>query len=505
MLEQISTPLLFVGILVLYFLVLVWIGRRTSAQGDNTTFFTGNRSSPWYLVAYGMIGASLSGVTFLSIPGDVLFSGFSYMQLVAGYIAGYLVIAFVLLPVYYKLNLTTIYGYLEQRFGRNAYKTGAFYFLLSRSIGSAFRLFLVALVLQTFISDPLGFPFEATVLVTIILIWVYSFKGGIKTIVYTDTLQTTFMLLSLGISLVYLWQQIQLLEPNSSVWQQVGEMGMDYWLVWEPSAKNHFLKHFFGGMFITITMTGLDQDMMQKNLTCKSLKESQKNVLWMSSLLVPVNFLFLLLGSLLYVYGSKVGFLQIETLAEGKKIWMQNTGIISSDKVFAVIAAYKLPVFAALLFFVGLVAAAYSTADSGLTALTTTFCVDFLGFKEGKGTVKQRYWVHFAFSMLLFVMIIVFKKLNNEAVIKELFTIAGYTYGPLLGMFTFGLLHKHKTRDMWIPIVCVLSPLFTFVLHHYSEILFNGYVFGFELLLVNGFITYLGLWVLSWRRNKSQF
>lgn len=500
--------LLVTGILLLYFLMLTIIGWFTSGKSDNDTFFRGNRSSPWFLVAFGMIGASLSGVTFLSVPGAVGKEGFSYIQVVLGYLLGYLVIIQVLLPLYYSLNLTTIYTYLHKRFGRSSYKTGAFYFLLSRSIGSSFRLFLVAMVFQAFVSDHLGVPFELTVFFTILLIWLYSFKGGIKTIVYTDTLQTFFMLLALGITLVYVWNQLESMGINPI--EKLSASKYSEWFVWEKGAKNHFLKHFFGGMFITIVMTGLDQDMMQKNLTCRNLKDAQKNMFWMSLSLVPVNLLFLSMGALLYIYGIESGFLteffqNSEMMSEGKHLgFTMPSGemeYIKTDQMFPYTASNYLPGIAGLFFFIGLVSAAYSSADSALTSMTTSFCIDFLNFDENNGNKKTRQLVHVGVSVFLFLQILLFKAINNDAVINELFTIAGYTYGPLLGLFAFGLFTKLAVKDKWVPIVCVISPMLCFILNKYSESLFDGYKFGFELLILNGMLTFTGLFLL--RKNTK--
>ncbi|MBW7846130.1 MAG: sodium:solute symporter, partial [Bacteroidia bacterium] len=347
---MIQHTLLFPIILIGYFLLLIIIGKLTEGNGDNSTFFRGNRSSPWFLVAFGMIGASLSGVTFLSIPGAVGKESFSYMQMVFGYFIGYQVIAHVLLPVYYKLNLTSIYTYLQSRFGNTAYKTGAFYFLISRSIGSALRLFIAAVVLQTFIFDKLNLPFEFTVFVTIALIWLYSFKGGIKTIVYTDTLQTALMLIALGVSIIFLWQQIGSIE-DISVWNKIQSSHYSKIFIWDSGQKNYFWKHFLGGMFIAITMTGLDQDMMQKNLTCKNLKDAKKNIFWMSAMLIPVNFIIVILGALLFIYGVDSGVLienfnNPELMAQGKQLTYISTAgtteYLKTDQLFPVLAANNL-------------------------------------------------------------------------------------------------------------------------------------------------------------------
>jgi Na+/proline symporter len=495
---------LFPALLLGYFLLLNLIGFWVGKKGDNRTFFTGNRNSPWMLVAFGMIGASLSGVTFLSIPGAVWKNQLSYMQIVLGYFVGYMVIVYVLLPLYYKLKLPTIYSYLLQRFGVYSYKIGAFYFILSRTLGSALRLFLAAVVLQTFISENLGIPFEITVFLTILLVWLYSFKGGIKTIVYTDTFQTFFMLLSLVLTCVFLWNHLAPSSPDG-VWSRAIQSPFSQWFVWDTSAKNYFWKDFIGGMFITIVMTGLDQDMMQKNLTCRNLPESQKNVRTMSLLLLPVNFLFLFLGILLYLYGMGEGILEattenkiLFTTPEKEQILLANT-----DAVFPMIAANYLPAGIAIVFFLGLVAAAYSSADSALTALTTSFCVDFLGFNEEKGSATTRKWVHIGFASLLFVVILIFKYNNSDAVITELLKLAAFTYGPLLGMFGFGMLSKRKVRDKWVPLICILSPILCYVIDKNSVAWLNGYKFGIELLLLNGTLTAIGLGIFSQKEKET--
>lgn len=496
---------LFPALLLGYFILLNLIGRWVGNKADNRTFFTGNRNSPWMLVAFGMIGASLSGVTFLSIPGAVWKNQFSYMQIVLGYFLGYMVIVYVLLPLYYRLQLPTIYSYLAQRFGNYSYKTGAFYFLLSRTLGSALRLFLAAVVLQTFISESWGIPFELTVFVTIALVWLYSFKGGIRTIVYTDTFQTFFMLLSLILTCVFLWNTLNISSPQG-VWNRAMESPFSQWFVWDISAKNYFWKDFIGGMFITIVMTGLDQDMMQKNLSCRNLPEAQKNVRTMSLLLIPVNFLFLFLGLLLYLYGMEVGF--IEAASDNKVLFSMSNGnqeiLGNTDAVFPLTASHYLPAGIAIVFFLGLVAAAYSSADSALTALTTSFCVDFLGFNEEKGSQTTRKWVHIGFAMLLFIVILLFKISNNDAVITELLKLAAFTYGPLLGMFAYGMLSKKRVRDKWVPLVCILSPVLCYLIDTNSVFLLNGYKFGIELLLINGALTACGLHLLSYNTSKSK-
>jgi Na+/proline symporter len=474
------TILLIVG---LYFLGLVIISRITSGKADNEAFFIGNHQSPWYLVAFGMIGASLSGVTFISIPGWVGSSQFAYMQTVLGYLVGYMVIGTILMPLYYRLNLTSIYTYLESRFGFWSYKTGAFYFILSRTIGAAFRLFLVSNVLQFTVFDHLGIPFWLTVVFTILLIWLYTFRGGIKTIVWTDTLQTLFMLISVIITVYMIgdafgWTAAELVS-NVSLSEYSKVFFFD-----DTDSPNYFWKHFIGGAFIAICMTGLDQDMMQKNLSCKNLSDAQKNMFWFSISLVFVNLLFLSLGALLYLYAGTFGI----ELPE------------KSDNLFPMLAMDgHLGNVVAVFFILGLVAAAYSSADSALTALTTSFSIDILDINKypAESGIRIRKAVHIGMSVLLFCFILLFRIINDESVIKELFVLAGYTYGPLLGLFSFGMMMKRKVRDFLVPLVCLISPVACYVLKDNSQSWFNGYEFGFELLLVNGIITFTGLLMIS--------
>jgi Na+/proline symporter len=428
-----------------------------------------------------MVGASLSGVTFISVPGWVGDTQFSYMMVVLGYLVGYFVIAQVLLPLYYKLNLTSIYTYLESRFGFWSYKTGAFYFLLSRVIGASFRMFLVVNVLQLFVFDAWGIPFGITIALFILLIWLYTFKGGIRTIVWTDTLQTTFMLLAVGISIYLISKSLNF--SLSSLISAVADSDYSKMVFTEWQDKRFVVKQFLSGAFIAIVMTGLDQDMMQKNLSCRNLKDAKKNILTLSWILVPVNLLFLFLGASLYLYANQKG-IQIPEL---------------TDDLFPTIAIKHLGVFAGLVFIIGLIAAAYSSADSALTALTTSFSVDFLGIEKKsnlneKQRIRIRTIVHIGISLLVLVVIIVFRAINDQAVIAKLFTIAGYTYGPLLGLYAFGLLTKHSVKDKWVPVIAFISPVVCYILSIFSESLFNGYKFGFELLIVNGLITFIGLY-----------
>ncbi|WP_017732776.1 sodium:solute symporter [Nafulsella turpanensis] len=476
-------PILVIVVIAAYFCLLLLISYLTSRgeTSDSETFFTANRQSPWYLVAFGMIGASLSGVTFISIPGEVGSTGFSYFQVVMGYMVGYFVIGSVLLPLYYRLNLISIYGYLEQRFGFWSYKTGAFYFLISRIVGAAFRLFLVAGVLQLAVFDAWELPFWVTVAVTIGLIWLYTFKGGIKTIVYTDTLQTAFMLLAVCISIYLISEELSM--GMEGMLQTVQQSEYSKMFFWNFDGANYFWKQFIAGAFIAIVMTGLDQDMMQKNLTCRSLGDAQKNMFWFSSVLLVVNLFFLCLGALLYIYIGEKGIAMPER----------------TDNLYPMLALDHFPLIAGVLFLLGIIAAAYSSADSALTALTTSFCVDFLEFrkKPDEGKKKIRTMVHIGFSIILFLVILAFNSLNDKSVISQLFKAAGFTYGPLLGLFAFGLFTRRQITDRWAPLVCFLTPLIAFGLDFWSEELFGGFKFGFFILLVNGVLTFVGLWLIS--------
>jgi solute:Na+ symporter, SSS family len=485
--EVLMSPQFIVLTIVLYFAMLVFISRYTSRGATNATFFIGGKQSKWYLVAIGMIGSSLSGVTFISIPGWVGSSQFAYMQTVLGYLVGYAVIGMVLMPLYYRLNLTSIYTYLDNRFGNYSYKTGASFFLLSRTIGASFRMFLVASVLQFTVFDQMGLPFEATVIITILLIWMYTFRGGIKTIVYTDVLQTVFMLASVIVTIFIISDHLSW--DFGTMVNKISESSFSKMFFFDDSnSPNYFWKHFIGGAFIAICMTGLDQDMMQKNLSCRNIGEAQKNMFWFSVSLVFVNLIFLSVGALLYLYSAQMQIILPE----------------KSDNLYPMLAmGGQLGVFLPVIFILGLIAAAYSSADSALTALTTSFCIDILDIQKKYQDEKQqeriRKLTHLGMSVMMFLAIIVFRHLNNDSVIKELFTIAGYTYGPLLGLYSFGMFTKMQVKDKWVPIVCILSPVICFILDKNSVAWMGGYKFGFELLLLNGVITFLGLWGLRRR------
>ena len=466
----------------LYFGLLMLVAKLTSRRTDNDAFFRGNRQSPWYVVAFGMIGASLSGVTFVSVPGMVRGIDMTYMQTVMGFFVGYLIIAHVLLPLYYKLNLTTIYSYLGTRIGKYSYKTGASFFLLSKIIGAAARLYLVCLILQHYVFDALHIPFTASVIGIVILIWLYTRKSGIKTIVWTDSFQTFCLLAALGLILFQVSEQMNL--GVGGMVKAVAESDYSRIFVFDDwASKQNFFKQFFSGIFITIVMTGLDQDMMQKNLSCKGLREAQKNMYSYGISFVPVNFLFLSLGVLLLLLASQTGL----TLPE------------KSDDILPFFAAEGRLGFATLVFFtIGIVAAAFSSADSALTALTTSFCIDILGIERtnDKEAEKKRKWSHFFISVVFIGFILLFKAANNDSIIDAIYTIASYTYGPLLGLFLFGLFTKMRPRDKYVPWVAVASPFICYAIdravHHAT-----GYQFGYEMLMFNGLLTFVGLTLLS--------
>ncbi len=471
-------------LLLSYFVVLILISYLTSTNDSNQDFFKAGKQSPWYLVAFGMIGASLSGVTFISVPGWVEASQFSYFQVVLGYMVGYFVVAFVLLPVYYKLNLTSIYEYLFHRFGFVSHKTGAFFFFVSRVLGAAFRLYLVAIVLQQFIFDEWNVPFEITVIISILLIWIYTFRGGIKTIVWTDTLQTVFMITAVILSIYFITESLDWTFSEFLVSEELKA----YSTIFNTDSildKGYFLKSFFGGVFITICMTGLDQDMMQKNLSCKSLKDAQKNMLSFSIVLTLVTFLFLLLGALLFIY-AKRNNIEIPLL----------DGQPKTDLLFPEIALNSgLGITLGITFILGLIAAAYSSADSALTSLTTSFCVDILDMsgKSEKAQKSIRKKTHIGMSLLLVLVIISFKYILNSNVIDSLLTVAGYTYGPLLGMFAFGIFTDYKIKDKFVWIVALASVTMVFMLGKIPADDLGGYVIGYELLPINGLLTFIGL------------
>ena len=467
------------GILAIYFALLLVISYYTSKGADTNAFFTANRQSPWWLVAFGMIGTSISGLTFISVPGAVGKTSFTYFQLILGHSFGYLTIALVLMPLYYRMNLISIYGYLEKRFGFWSYKTGSAFFLLSRTIGSAARLYLAVNVLQIAIFAPIGVPFVVTVFISIALIWLYTHRGGVQTIIWTDTLQTLFLLIALFITIYLVGQQMNM--GLGDMIQTISNSKYSHMFEWDWKNPHFFGKDFLAGVFIAIVMTGLDQDLMQKNLTCKSIGEAQKNMFWFYWVLLFINILFLSLGALLYIYA------QANQIAIPAK----------TDELYPMLAlGGQFGTLAAVTFLLGIIAASYASSDSALTALTTSFCIDFLSiekFKEEK-RIKIKHRVHLGFSLLFFVVIGLFHVFNNQELIAAVFNLAGYTYGPLLGLFSFGLFTKLQVRDKLVPIVCVGSPIITFILETQSQSLFGG--FGFAKLILNGSICFLLLWLI---------
>ena len=477
-------PIYILSLIAIYFCVLLVIAYFTGKNDSNDTFFKANKKSPWYVVAFGMIGASLSGVTFISVPGWIQSSQFSYMQIVFGYLFGYLVIAYVLIPIYYKLQVTSIYEFLKHRFGTKTHKTGAFFFFVSRVLGASFRLFLVASVLQYFIFDAWNVPFEITVILSILLIWIYTFKGGIKTIVWTDTLQTLFMLIAVFATISIILNQLDWSISQLFSSEEFKNYSKIFFFD-DVNDKKFFLKSFLGGMFIAIAMTGLDQDMMQKNLTCKNTKEAQWNVISLGFVLIVVNFIFLILGALLFIYAEKFG-IQIPLVDGNPK----------TDLLFPEIALNGgLGITIGIVFILGLIAAAYSSADSALTSLTTSYCIDFLDIeKREKSTQKSiRKKAHIGISVVLVIVIVIFKYVLQDNVISSLLQVASYTYGPLLGLFAFGIFTKIEIKDQFVWVIAILSVIATYFLNLYSKELFNGYIFGYELLIVNGIFTFLGL------------
>jgi len=481
-----TATILFI-VLVCFFGLLFGISHFTSKNVSNETFFTGNRRSPWYVVAFAMIGTTISGVTFISVPGEVGNSGWTYLQFLLGNFVGYWVVALVLIPLYYKLNLVSIYTYLDQRFGVRSYKTGSFFFLVSRTIGAAFRMYLVAGVLQLAFFDALGIPFVVTVAIAIFMIWAYTYRAGIKTVIYTDTLQTTFLVTSVILTTILISSQLDL--SFGDMVKAIDEHPFSKTFDWDWRSKTNFFKQFVAGLGIVIVMNGLDQDMMQKSLTCKNKRDAQKNLFWFSLAFILTNLLFLCLGVMLYIYAQMKGIPVPE----------------KTDDFFPLLALSHFGTIAGILFLLGIVSATYSSSDSALTALTTSFCIDFLNLdpksQDGKSARKK---VHIGFSVLIFLVIVLFRIINDESVVTAVFKVAGYTYGPLLGLFAFGILTKRQIKDRWVPILGILSPVITYIINSNSEAWLGGYKFGFELLLLNGLIMYTGLLILT-KPDRTSF
>jgi len=497
------SSLLLFSFVIGYFLLLLGVAWRTSRHSNNDSFFIGNRSSNWMLVAFGMIGTSLSGVTFVSVPGTVgdfagnVHKGFGYFQVVIGYFLGYFVIAYVLLPLYYRLHLTSIYNYLQTRFGKVAYRTGALFFIISRTVGATARLYLVINVLHFFILKDMGVPFAVTTFVILLMILLYTFEGGVKTIVYTDTLQTTFMLIGLVVCIIYMLKHLDL--SFGGAMQALDERSFTSIFNWDVNSKGFFLKQIVGGMFITIAMTGLDQEMMQKNISVKNLKDSQKNMVTFSLILVLVNFLFLLLGGLLYLFVLHNG-----AAYQGNQLLLNGHNVIGDD-LFPTMALHAMPKAVSILFIIGLISALFPSADGALTALTSSFCIDILGLRERTGLSEQqkkktRMTVHGTFAVVFLLCILVFKWIDNKSIIGVILELAGYTYGPLLGLFAFGIFTRRHLPDTGvITAICLGAPVLCYFLSKYSSQWLGGFQIGIELLLINGILTFLGLLLVSKR------
>lgn len=477
-------------VFAIYTILLFVISHFTSRKSDNSTFFRGNRNSPWFLVAYGMIGASLSGVTFMSVPGGVYTGQFTYLGFVIGNMIGYVVIAFLLLPLYYRLNLTSIYSYLELKFGPRSEKTGAAFFMLSRLLGSALRMYLVVFVLYEFVFKSWGIPFWVPAVIFICIILLYTFKGGIKTVVWTDTLQTTFLLLAVILTFVIISRNLNL--SFGELMKSASQKGYTKVFETDWTHGKYWLKQILSGMFITIVMNGLDQDMMQKNLTCRNLRDAQKNIFTSSVLFVGASLMFLCLGAALICYVQATGFV----------LPTNESGVVVNDKIFPSVA-FTLGKFTAIVFVLGLIAAGYSSADGTLTALTTTFCFDFMHFGKKANLkeeqiVKYRKLIHVGFAMLYLLVIVAFRPFHNQSLIDKIFDIAGFTYGPLLGLYTFGMFVKgRKVNDKAVPYIAIASPILSYLLKLYSKQLLFGYQFGFEILIVNGLLTFMALLAFS--------
>ncbi len=484
------SPNIILTVFVIYTLLLFLISRLTSRNSNNQTYFRGNRNSPWYLVAYGMIGASLSGVTFMSVPGGVYTGQFTYLGFVLGNMIGYIIIAFLLLPLYYRLNLTSIYSYLELKFGPRSEKTGAAFFILSRLLGSALRMYLVVFVLYEFVFKGWGIPFWVPAVIFICIILLYTFKGGIKTVVWTDTLQTTFLLLAVILTFIAISKNLNL--SFGEIMKTASDKGYTKVFETDWTHGKFWIKQILGGMFITIVMNGLDQDMMQKNLTCKNLKDAQKNIITSSVLFVGASLMFLCLGAALICYAQTIGFM----------LPTNEAGVVMNDKIFPSIA-FSLGKFTAIVFILGLIAAGYSSADGTLTALTTALCYDFMHFDKREDLsedqiVKYRKLIHVSFAVLFLIVIVAFRPFHNQSLIDKIFDIAGFTYGPLLGLYAFGMLIKgRRVNDKAVPYIAIASPIISYLLKLYSKQLLFGYQFGFEILIMNGLLTFIALLAFS--------
>ncbi len=474
------SPIVLLLIIIAYFGLLLWVAYRTGKGSDNDSFFIGNRKSNWMLVAFGMIGTSLSGVTFVSVPGAVGKDGFTYMQITLGYLIGYIVIAYILLPLYYRLKLTSIYGYLQQRMGQMSYKSGAWIFIVSRLVGATARLYLVVNILQMSILESLGVPFIVTTLVILGMIILYTYEGGVKTIVWTDTLQTSCMLLGLVICTVYMLNHLDLNVGESLT--AMNEQGFTKMFGTDPNEKSFFIKQILAGAFITITMTGIDQEMMQKSLSVTNLKDSQKNMVTLGFIMVGVIGLFLYMGGLLHLYGGQ------EHVAS------------SGDQLFPDIALNHMPGFISIIFIIALISALFPSADGAMTALTSSLCIDIFGLKEKNWEDKKkerfRKNIHLIVAASFLVMVVIFKIIDDKSMIGLILKLAGFTYGPLLGLFAFGIFTKYKVNDQLVPYICIAAPLISFFIDKYQEKIFGNFQIGLELLIINGLLTFIGLWLI---------
>jgi Na+/proline symporter len=488
------SPLLIIGFIISYFLILLLMGYVTSRKASSDSYFLGNRASPWIMVAMGMIGDSLSGITYISVPGKVGPAHFSYLQIVLGYFVGYFIISHILLPLYYRLNLTSIYEYLLSRFGRITQKTGSLFFIVSRLLGAGGRLYLAANVIQFFVFDNLfetKVPFALSVSLILLLMLLYTYKGGIKTLVYTDTLQSLFLILGVVLSIIAITNQMDI-----SLWEaakRITASDMSETFMFDFKKSNFFFKDFIGGIFTAAAMTGLDQNMMQKNLSCRSLPEAQKNIFWFSISMVIVNIFFLALGALLYMYYD-FSHIALPTNAE--------TGAVITDRVFPNLALNHLGAFSGLVFILGLTAATFSSADSVLTTLTTSAYIDVLELDRNEKIPEEkktryRTLIHIGFTVVLWLIILVFKQLNKAALIDTILVVASYTYGPLLALFMIGLFTKVNLRDKWVPLACIAGPIVCYIMSLNSKTLFGDYQIGLELIIINAFIT--GMFLLLFK------
>jgi len=483
------SPILLFSIVLLYFIVLLSVSWYTSRNSGNDSFFIGDRNSNWMLVAFGMVGTSLSGVTFVSVPGGVGTTAFSYFQVMLGQTLGYIVLAFVLLPLYYRLQLTSIYTYLYSRLGRVSYKTGASFFILSRILGGTARLYLVINILQSTILQGFGIPFWLTTVIILVMILLYTYEGGVKTIVWTDTLQTTCMLAGLAICVIYILKAMHL--DLGGGWKEMKDRGMTNIFVGDPRSKLFFVKQILAGACISITMTGMDQEMMQKNISVRRLKDSQKNIISMALIMLAVTLLFLFLGGLLYLYAG------------------QNHFAATGDRLFPYIAMRRMPPLLSIIFIIALISALFPSADGAITSLTSSFCIDILGMQRRKDKTsdenkRTRHRVHLAFALVFLLFVLLFKWINSDSMITVILRVAGYTYGPLLGLFSFGILTRRKVNDKAVPLIAAIAPLLCLVLDTCQKAIFGSFGIGLELLLINGALTFAGLWLISAPHLKKQ-